>query len=655
MYKIIFRTLNKHEQNPGGTGRAGLFSRRYWPVLLVLATFLFAPGRIQPQSSDCGRVVFGGLDWDSSRFHVAVAGYILKHGMGCEVDVIPGTTTPLLAALGRGDVDVLMEVWAQNYRDAWNKLKKSGEVLEAGVNFPDATQGFFVPTYLVKGDPERGIEAKAPGLKTIFDVKKYKHLFRDPEMPEKGRFLNCILGWSCEDVNTKKFYAYNLDEDFTNFRPGTGAALAAQIASHYEKGEPFFTYYWGPTWLLGKYDLTMIQEPDYDPDIWENLVSVKDPKDATRATAYPVVKVVIGLNRKFAKKNPRLKEFFQSYETTADMTNKALAYIREKKGRTIQDSAQNFLRERPDVWREWVEEDVREKVEERLATRDKSGAVFKLNIGGWINDGVNFIVQNYGVYFEEAAKPVLFLIKGTERLINYFPWWLFSLALGGLGFLGGGWRLGILVTGCLALVQLLGLWGLAMQTLALMIIATVVCTLFGLPVGILSARYDRFRSALMPVLDAMQTMPSFVYLIPALMLFGLGKVPAVFATVIYAIAPTIRLTDLGLRRVDAGTVEAARAFGASYRQLLFKVQMPLALPTIMAGINQTTMLALSMVVIASMIGARGLGEQVLLGIQKLDVGRGFTAGIAIVLLAIVLDRITQSVGKKLDRARAAGS
>jgi glycine betaine/proline transport system permease protein len=182
------------------------------------------------------------------------------------------------------------------------------------------------------------------------------------------------------------------------------------------------------------------------------------------------------------------------------------------------------------------------------------------------------------------------------------------------------------------------------QTLSLMLISSVVSLLIGLPMGIWVAKAPTSRAIILPTLDVMQTMPSFVYLIPALMLFGLGKVPAIFATVIYALPPLIRLTALGINQVDGETTEAATAFGASPWQLLIGVELPLARPSIMAGVNQTIMMALSMVVVASMIGARGLGEQVLNGIQTLDVGKGLEAGIGIVLLAIVLDRITQSFG-----------
>ncbi|MBN3821978.1 ABC transporter permease subunit, partial [Paraburkholderia sp. Se-20369] len=198
-----------------------------------------------------------------------------------------------------------------------------------------------------------------------------------------------------------------------------------------------------------------------------------------------------------------------------------------------------------------------------------------------------------------------------------------------------------------------GLWDKLMQTLALMLVATVLSVALGVPAGILASRSPWLRRMLLPVLDVMQTLPSFVYLIPVLMLFGLGKVPAILATIIYALPPLIRLTDLGIRQVDPDVTEAARAFGTTRWQLLVNVQLPLARPSIMAGINQTTMMALSMVVIASMIGSRGLGEDVLAGIQTLDVGKGTQAGGERRRLAIVRGRI-RDVFRTERRARRGG-
>lgn len=266
-----------------------------------------------------------------------------------------------------------------------------------------------------------------------------------------------------------------------------------------------------------------------------------------------------------------------------------------------------------------------------------------------INDFVDWLVVTHGDSFEAAANALLAVLVWLERGLRGAPWWLVIAIITGLMLLGSRRvAISLAVGAALIFIGLLGMWDLAMQTLALMIVATVLAILIGVPIGILLAQSDRLRAATLPVLDAMQTMPAFVYLIPALLLFGLGKVPAIFATVIYATPPLIRLTELGIRLVDADVKEAVAAFGASRWQRLRMVELPLALPTILAGVNQTTMLALSMVVIGSMIGARGLGEEVLLGIQRLDVGRGMVAGLAIVALAVVLDRLTQAIGGRLS-------
>jgi ABC-type proline/glycine betaine transport system permease subunit len=241
----------------------------------------------------------------------------------------------------------------------------------------------------------------------------------------------------------------------------------------------------------------------------------------------------------------------------------------------------------------------------------------------------------------------LSVIVALDSLFTIIPWWLLIAAFMGLAWLGTR-RIGLTVAvgGLMFVMGLLGLWSLMTQTLTLMLIATLLAVLIGLPVGIAAAKSRWIKAGSLPVLDIMQTLPAFVYLIPALMLFGLGKVPAILATVIYALPPMIRLTTLGIERIDREVREAGESFGLTPWQMLWRVELPLARPTLMAGVNQTIMLALSMVVVASMIGARGLGEQVLSGIQTLDVGMGLEAGLGIVILAFMLDRITQGFGGK---------
>ena len=266
-----------------------------------------------------------------------------------------------------------------------------------------------------------------------------------------------------------------------------------------------------------------------------------------------------------------------------------------------------------------------------------------------IDDGLNWVVRNWGDSFEAAAYPLLMLLKAIESLLIATPWWLIIAILVGIAWLASrSWKLPVVVLVSLLFLGVMDLWQDAMTTTALMIAATITAILVSIPVGVWMSRSLRTRQIVTPVLDLMQTMPSFVYLIPTVMIFGPGKIPALIATIVYAAPPLVRLTDLGLRSVDPAVMEASRAFGTDPRQRLFGVQIPLALPTILAGVNQTTMMALAMVVIASMIGAGGLGYQVLQGIGRLEVSRGLFAGLGIVVLAIVFDRITQSFGKQLQ-------
>lgn len=268
-----------------------------------------------------------------------------------------------------------------------------------------------------------------------------------------------------------------------------------------------------------------------------------------------------------------------------------------------------------------------------------------------INRAIDALIADHGALFRRLADGVLALLVVAEGALRAAPWWLVIGVIAALVYAASRRpRTAIAAAAVMIAIGMLGLWDAAMQTLALMIVAVIASVVLGVPVGIALARRRRLSAVARPALDAMQTLPSFVYLVPAMMLFGLGKVPALLATVIYALPPVARLTELGLRRANREAVEAADAFGATPRQRLLLVELPLALPSIMAGINQATMLALSMVVLAAMIGARGLGEEVLLGIQRLDVGRSLVAGVAIVLLAVVMDRFTQHLARRLPQA-----
>ncbi|XOT94808.1 ABC transporter permease [Alcaligenes pakistanensis] len=271
-----------------------------------------------------------------------------------------------------------------------------------------------------------------------------------------------------------------------------------------------------------------------------------------------------------------------------------------------------------------------------------------------IDQFVGDLVANYSSTLRAMTQPLLDMLVFMESILRSSPWWAVVLVVVVLGWVASRRVLFSVAMGAMLFaIGLIGLWDAAMQTLALMIVAVFLSVLIGIPLGLLMASFNWLRRIMMPVLDVMQTMPSFVYLIPVVMLFNLGKIAALIATIIYAIAPVIRLTDLGIRLVDSEVLEASRSFGSNRWQQLYGVQLPLAMPNIMAGINQTTMMALAMVVIASMIGVRGLGYEVLQGINRLQVGRGLMAGLGIVLLAILFDRITQEFGRRFQTREAA--
>lgn len=271
-----------------------------------------------------------------------------------------------------------------------------------------------------------------------------------------------------------------------------------------------------------------------------------------------------------------------------------------------------------------------------------------------IDEGFRAFTRAYGDPIEEFFAPLQVFLVWVERLMTQTPWPIVIAAILIVAWVASrSWRI---VLGCLLTLLAVGyfdMWEDTMRTVSMIFVCTLLSVVIGMPIGILMSKYDRLRGIVTPVLDVMQTMPSFVYLIPVVMLLGIGKVPGLIAVVIYALPPVIRLTDLGIRLVDKEVLEAADAFGSSNWQRLTKVQLPLALPTVMAGINQTIMMALAMVVVASMIGVQGLGQPVLKAIANQYFTLGLFNGLAIVGIAIMFDRVSQAYGKRLQRHREA--
>jgi len=270
--------------------------------------------------------------------------------------------------------------------------------------------------------------------------------------------------------------------------------------------------------------------------------------------------------------------------------------------------------------------------------------LYTIPLDDWISAIVEFVVDNFRPLFQAVSIPVSWLLEGIQAILLFIPPLILLLLLGAIAWQLAGWRIGLFSLLGLIGLGFVGAWEQSMVSLSLVITAVLFCVLVGIPLGVACAGSDRIESVVRPFLDAMQTIPTFVYLVPVVMLFGIGEVPGVIATIIYALPPLIRLTNLGIRQVPEDVVEAALAFGSTPRQVLWEAQAPLAMPTILAGVNQTVLFALGMSVITAMIAVPGLGLMVLQGVGRLDVGLAAVGGLGIVVLAIMLDRITQAVG-----------
>ncbi|WP_242981728.1 ABC transporter permease [Alkalibaculum bacchi] len=272
--------------------------------------------------------------------------------------------------------------------------------------------------------------------------------------------------------------------------------------------------------------------------------------------------------------------------------------------------------------------------------------MISLPIGEVVEVAIDWMTKNLSGFFDIIKLILLGVLNLFEGIFNGIPWFIMLGLIVLICWLRVGKKESILAIIGLCLIYGMNLWSETMETLALVLTATFIALAIGIPLGIWMARSDKLDQIVRPILDFMQTMPAFVYLIPAVYFFDLGQVPGAVATVIFAMPPVVRLTSLGIRQVSKDVIEASDSFGATYKQKLFQVQIPLAMPTILAGLNQTIMLSLSMVVISSMIGGGGLGNVVLRGITQMKVGEGFEGGLAVVILAMILDRVTQSLGKE---------
>jgi glycine betaine/proline transport system substrate-binding protein len=299
--------------------------------------------------------VFADAQWSSIEVHNWIARTILEQGYGYQTDVKTGSTASTFLAFRQGDIDVYMEIWPLNIEDIYNKALDAGEIKQVSVNFSDARQGIFVPTYMIKGDPKRGIKPTAPDLKSVKDLSKYWKLFKDPSDPSKGRIIGSPSGWEADKVLQQKVKAYGLDKTYNYFSPGSQTALFTSLKKAYEAGKPWVGYAWGPTWILGKYDMTLLKEPKYNEKVWKD----------SKACAWPQEDVGVAVNSDFAKKAPDAVKFLSNYHTSADLTNEALRYMQDNDAKP-KEAARWWLKQHQDIWTKWVPDKVAKKVKKAL-------------------------------------------------------------------------------------------------------------------------------------------------------------------------------------------------------------------------------------------------------------------------------------------------
>lgn len=620
--------------------------KRAVSILLLITIILTTIVGCSKEAKTDRVISFADAGWDSIRFHNAVAATIIEELWGYSWTEITGSTPVTHQGLLSGEIDVHMEIWSANIA-SYEEDKAEGRFQELSTNFNDNYQGIYVPRYVIEGDPERGIEPLAPDLKYVWDLKDYPHIFKDDENPGMGRIYGAIPGWEVDQILYNKYLHYGLDENFIYFRPGSDASLAAAITAAYERGEPIAAYYWEPTWLLGMYDMVLLQDEPYNPDTY-----------LEGETEIPPVNVTIGVSNDFYQEgHEEVVEFLSNYQTSSALTSEALAYMQET-GADYIDTAKWFLQEHSELIDQWLKPKDAEKIKASLGEAGERGIKtswlysfpFELSLDlSSIDDGVKALSIRFDDFFTILKNGLGNFVGFINNILDLIPWSVMILLVVILTWrISGKITSGLLYGFFLFLIGTLGLWSMMNETLSIIIASVIVSLLLGFPIGILLSTSDRLDRFFRPILDTMQTMPVFVYLIPAMMFFGLGKPPAVIATTVYAVVPMIRLTNHGIRQIDKEVVEASLAFGSTKIQSLIKVQIPQALPTIMTGINQTLMMAMSMVVTTSMIGASGLGMEVLLAVNRVEMGRGLVSGVAVVIIAIILDRITQGLVKRSE-------
>lgn len=326
-------------------------------TLVISACFLLILSACGSSANkdDIKVITFADAGWDSIRLHNSIAQMIVEEGYGYETDVTTGSTVATLKSLEKGEINVYMEVWTDNIKELYEETLERGDIIKVSTNFADNAQGLYVPTYVIKGDKERGIEAVAPDLKTVEDLAKYPDVFKDPEDRSKGLIIGGPSSWVVSEHLDDKLETYGLHETFNYLTPGSDSAIVASMAAAYTKGEPWVGYYWSPTWVTASYDLTLLEDNPFDLETW----------DEGKGTEFPPNDVVIAVHKDLPTQAEEVVEFLKKYETSNDLTEEALKYMNENEAEA-DEAAKWWMKKNEDIWTAWVSDEVAEKVKAAL-------------------------------------------------------------------------------------------------------------------------------------------------------------------------------------------------------------------------------------------------------------------------------------------------
>ncbi|WP_027963806.1 ABC transporter substrate-binding protein [Halalkalibacillus halophilus] len=324
-------------------------------TLVIVASMLVLAACGGDDESELEEIVLADAGWDSIKFHNSVMQNIMEHGYGYDTDVISGSTANTVQGLIDGDVNVYSEIWTDNIREVYEGAIDDGDIIETSINFDDNEQGLYVPTFVIEGDEERDIEPMAPDLRTVEDLADYPEVFEDPEDPSMGRIVNGPSGWAVNEQIVQKVETYGLDEMFNVLSPGSDSAAVSSLASAYDSGEAWVGYYWSPTWVTASYDMTLLEDNEFEREAWEE----------DRSTEFPPNDVTVAVHGDFPDQAPEVYEFLQNYETSEALTEDALAYMLEEDV-DADEAAAWWMEENEDLWTDWLPEDVADDVKSGL-------------------------------------------------------------------------------------------------------------------------------------------------------------------------------------------------------------------------------------------------------------------------------------------------